>query len=497
MAKKWCIAVCCICLLILSGFAAIVYTIDPFFVYREPTKDLAYKYTNEAYQVPGIAKNYKYSNIVTGSSMTENFSTDLINQQFQSDSTVKLCYSGSSLRNQKEILELALDRKDNSTQHVFMSLDLWNFMGDYNEVSNSSPQWILDSNVFNDVQYLLNKDVLYKNIIPIIKDTIHGEEKQTMDSAFRWYGFAYGDSAILNQWMIPDFSNATPTDTNHFIESAGQNIEHNLRPIFEKHPDVDFYVFFPPYSILYWYEQSPNMEAILNMREFIVKKLLPFENVHIFDFQSDTDMITNLWNYKDTKHYSSRINDFIVKCFVEEKNLVTQECEIINNNNNLKVTIQEWDITQTLNNPWWLIDNIYDYIDAIASGNYTVYMTVNEDSSWAWSAPLETCWSKAGSIYNLSENHNYSYIAIWKNGNIKMERLSDNLLKYEKDNIKLISLGANVGGYSSIQIDGIEYSQNSRGLNIVVYDETLKKVVDSICFDTCGSLNGQRMNAWQ
>lgn len=84
-----------------------------------------------------------------------------------------------------------------------------------------------------------------------------------------------------------------------------------------------------------------------------------------------------------------------------------------------------------------------------------------------------------------------------ENGNIKMERLSDNLLKYEKDNIKLISLGANVGGYSSIQIDGIEYSQNNRGLNIVVYDEALKKVVDSICFDTCGSLNGQRMNAWQ
>ena len=64
-----------------------------------------------------------------------------------------------------------------------------------------------------------------------------------MDSAFRWYGFVYVDYAILNQWMIPDFSNATPTDTNHFIESAGQNIEYNLRPIFEKLTDVDFYVF--------------------------------------------------------------------------------------------------------------------------------------------------------------------------------------------------------------------------------------------------------------
>ena len=146
-----------------------------------------------------------------------------------------------------------------------------------------------------------------------------------------------------------------------------------------------------------------------------------------------------------------------------------------------------------MNNLWWLIN----YIDAIASSNYTVYKSVSEESSWAWSAPLETCWSNAGSKYNLGENHNYSYIAIWQSSNIKMKKLLDNLLKYEKYKIKLTSLYANVGGYSSIQIDSIEYSQNNRGLNIVVYDEALKKVVDSICFDTCGSLNAQRMNAWK
>ena len=65
-----------------------------------------------------------------------------------------------------------------------------------------------------------------------------------MDSAFRWYGFAYVDYAILNQWMIPGFSNATPTDINHIIESAGQNIEHNLRPLFEKHSNYRFLCFF-------------------------------------------------------------------------------------------------------------------------------------------------------------------------------------------------------------------------------------------------------------
>lgn len=39
-------------------------------------------------------------------------------------------------------------------------------------------------------------------------------------------------------------------------------------------------------------------------------------------------------------------------------------------------------------------------------------------------------------------------------------------------------------GDSSVVIDGVEYSVQSRGLNIVVYDNLTMKVVDSVCFDT-------------
>lgn len=495
MAKKWCVIVVFTCLLILSGFALLVFEIDPFFVYREPSKNLAYKYTNEAYQVPGIAKNFKYNNIVTGSSMTENFSTDLINQSFQSNSTVKLCYSGASLRNQKEILEIALERKDNSAERIFMSLDLWNFMGDYNNISNSSPQWLYDSNIFNDVQYLLNKDVLYKNIIPIIKDTKRGEQQQTMDSAFRWYGFAYGDYAILNQWNTPEFLNTTQTDVNSFIETAKQNINYNLRPLFDKYSDVDFYVFFPPYSALYWYEQSYNMDAILNMRKFIATELLQYDNVYVYDFQSNIEMISNLWNYKDTKHYSSQINDYMVTCFAEGKYLLTQERDIIENNNKLQNFILDYDVSTISDNPLWSINNIYDYIDTITKNNYIVFMSVRDDSSWGWTEQLTNYWKMIGSKFDLSTNHNAAYIAMVENGTIELELLSNDFLLYEKDNIIIESKGSNMEGYSSIKIDNIEYSQNSRGLNIVVYDKSENKVVDSVCFDTCGGgLNVQRMN---
>lgn len=72
-------------------------------------------------------------------------------------------------------------------------------------------------------------------------------------------------------------------------------------------------MFFSPYSVLYWYDQSPNLEAILKVREYVADAMIKYDNVFLFDFQSESQLVLNLWNYKDTMHYSPRINDFIPK----------------------------------------------------------------------------------------------------------------------------------------------------------------------------------------
>ena len=53
----------------------------------------------------------------------------------------------------------------------------------------------------------------------------------------------------------------------------------------------------------------------------------------------------------------------------------------------------------------------------------------------------------------------------------------------DESNVDVISAGLEVGNYSSIVIDGIEYSMNERGINVVLYDTNEKKVIDSLNFD--------------
>ncbi len=55
-------------------------------------------------------------------------------------------------------------------------------------------------------------------------------------------------------------------------------------------------------------------------------------------------------------------------------------------------------------------------------------------------------------------------------------------------NLELSSVGYLKGNISSIKIDGVEYSKNRRGLNIVVYDLNNNEVVDSINVDTYMSI---------
>lgn len=56
----------------------------------------------------------------------------------------------------------------------------------------------------------------------------------------------------------------------------------------------------------------------------------------------------------------------------------------------------------------------------------------------------------------------------------------------------VVSAGYDCGCVSSIIIDGKEYSINSRGINIVIYNNETNQVVDTVCFDTSENLSEDR-----
>lgn len=123
-----------------------------------------------------------------------------------------------------------------------------------------------------------------------------------------------------------------------------------------------------------------------------------------------------------------------------------------------------------------------------------VIISVRDDASANLSSETNDILSDMGLKETLMGSFRASYIAITKENKICVERMSTERKiaeEYESNNISIAvtSGGYGIGCTSSILINGKEYSQNYRGINIVLYDAENNEIVDSVAFDTSG--NGQ------
>ncbi|MEY8335587.1 glycosyltransferase family 39 protein [Lachnospiraceae bacterium 47-T17] len=119
---------------------------------------------------------------------------------------------------------------------------------------------------------------------------------------------------------------------------------------------------------------------------------------------------------------------------------------------------------------------------------YTILFSGKDDFSASWNSEFQQIFAELGFKSNLKNAIQYSYIGIIDNGNVVYEYLSNKKLEYlykkQGYRIKVLSQGLNCGNLSSIQINGTEYSLNSRGLNIVIYNNQNKILIDSFSIDT-------------
>ena len=100
------------------------------------------------------------------------------------------------------------------------------------------------------LQYLLNKDVLCKQVVSMLY-ALTWDPVPTVDDLFAWENrFAWGEENVRRVYGRPDPVGVMMTE-NIFDQEMQANLD-VLIPYVEAHPDTEFYFFIPPYSILFW-----------------------------------------------------------------------------------------------------------------------------------------------------------------------------------------------------------------------------------------------------
>ncbi len=105
------------------------------------------------------------------------------------------------------------------------------------------------------------------------------------------------------------------------------NLEQNVAKLAAANPQIDFYLFFTPYSIYYWdgLYRAGTLRRQLELEETAIKILLEYDNIYLFSFFDEFDMICDPDNYKDVVHYGEWVNEQILVWMRNKEHLLTKE----------------------------------------------------------------------------------------------------------------------------------------------------------------------------
>ena len=189
------------------------------------------------------------------------------------------------------------------------------------------PTYLYDDELLNDVQYWFNRSVLAK-YIPKCLRTLGQTDPSQRDTMYSWgEDFAFGAEAVLSGAVISSEEVAQAPLEEHpaLSQQSRLNVEYNLLPFIEAHPETQFIFFFPPYSLMQWYAFYTQGQLVDNLmqKQAAAERLLAYDNVKIYDFQANLDWILDLDHYVDFEHYGAHINEQIVTLIAQDAYRIT------------------------------------------------------------------------------------------------------------------------------------------------------------------------------
>lgn len=315
---------------------ALVVYVDPFFHYHSPLKGFPYLVDNQLSQNPGMAAHMEYDSVILGSSMTVNFQTSWF-KELMGLNTIKLSYSGAFPKDQANIMDIIFeDSSDNAlgsgeykkkkVKKVFLGVDVITYTGSVDETKYPIPEYLYDDNYLNDIKYLLNKDVILNYILRPIADPDPTDLSNVYASW--WTEEYYSQEWVLHNYTSPK-QVKEETLPEAYVMSTEKNLAANICPYIEENPETEFVVFFPPYSILFWNDvlRENHLEATMEEYRYIANRLNAYENVKLYFFPDQEEIICDLNNYADYSHYHPRYNRYMTECFASGECLVAKKGE--------------------------------------------------------------------------------------------------------------------------------------------------------------------------
>lgn len=326
--RRWFTVTVAVLVGLLAALACLCIYIDPFIHYHKPLNGYAYySVKNEAYVNDGIIRKYDFTGIITGTSMSENFNTSQAEQLF-GGSFIKIPLAGTTFCEVSDQLSRVYARGKNP-EIVIRSLDPDLFIMDKDKSYHdySDIRYIYNDNPFDDIKYLFNLDVFADYTLEILRNRLpDGQPGMDFDKYCAWE-CQTGKDIILSKYIEGPKAKEEKVFTEYDKKITLENVCQNLTSVADDHPETTFFYFISPYSIFYWknLNDDKSIKRNIEAEKIAVEEMLRHPNIKLFAFSDNFDLICDLNNYKDYRHYTPEINSLILKWMSEGKNLLSPD----------------------------------------------------------------------------------------------------------------------------------------------------------------------------
>lgn len=311
---------------ILLVIVAAMVILDPYFHYHGPLQGLSYRLYEERYTNDGIGRHFDYDGIITGTSMTQNFKASEAEELF-GGRFIKMSFSGAGYKELSDNLEAALSEHP-ETKRVIWAVDYNGMLrkADYKAYSEY-PEYLYDSNPFNDVSYIFNKSIWVHGLLKNLTMTFKNEPTTSFDEYSSW---SFHEPLTLTEFIKYRAEHVASSDsglTEEERDMVYENIKENILRVAEEFPNTEFDIYYPPFSILYFDLTACDgkLTAQLEAEEIVTRALLTQPNIKLYSYFTELDYITDLSQYKDKEHHSPAYNSQILKWISEDYGRITKD----------------------------------------------------------------------------------------------------------------------------------------------------------------------------
>jgi Copper amine oxidase N-terminal domain. len=301
-------------LLAAGAVVSLTVILDPLQFYHKVTLYTARFSTEERYQNPGLAKNWDYDTIIIGTSMTENFLPSVVGKEL-GGTVMKLSIEGSTADEHNKMAKVAL--RTGKVKKVLWGLDYFSLKANSYDNSSKFPAYMYDDKLWNDYPYLFNYSV-FEQFITSIKAKMDGYGQQNLEYMYNWNrSVTFGKDRVAKNYATANEGEAYFGINEESLDVVKKSFNDNILSLVKDNPDVEFYVYYPPYSVLrqvVWYNTNPaRFENQVEMRKWMYEQFSQYPNVKLYDFQAAGEWTYDLDLYKDLSHHKQDVNTWIAE----------------------------------------------------------------------------------------------------------------------------------------------------------------------------------------